>query len=100
MRYLFVSDLENDSLNLFKPTAETIGQSMPLMLFVANVGRNTTDLQFFESSRFQELLKRYSVPVVELGLFDLELKKVIEGTPQRKSFSLGERRGIIPTLAF
>ena len=92
MRYIFVSDLENDSLNLFKPTAETIGQSMPL-IFVANVGRNTTDLQFFESSRFQELLKRYSVPVVELGLFDLELKKVIEGhTPEEKLFTWGEAR--------
>ena len=92
MRYLFVSDLENDSLNLFEPTAKAIGEYMPL-IFVANVGRNTTDLEFFQSSRFQELLKRYSVPVVELGIFDLELKRVIDGrNPERKLLTWGEAR--------
>ena len=92
MRYLFVSDLENDSLNLFKPTAEAIGQYMPL-IFVANVGRNTTDLEFFQSSGFQALLERYSVPVIQLGLFDLEMKKVIDGrNPERKLLTWGEAR--------
>jgi len=42
LRYLFVVTI-NDSLNLFAPTAETIGQHIP-MIFVANVGRN--DLSF------------------------------------------------------
>ena len=78
MRYLFVSDLENDSLNLFQPTAEAIGQYMPI-IFVANLGRNTTDLEFFESEGFQSLLSRYKAPVIRLGLFDLEMKKVIDG---------------------
>ena len=76
MRYLFVSDLENDSLNLFGPTAEAIGQYMPI-IFVANLGRNTTDPEFFESNGFQALLSRYQAPVIRLGLFDLEMKKVI-----------------------
>lgn len=92
MRYFFVSDLENDSLNLFQPTAETIGQYMPI-IFVANLGRNTTDLEFFESKGFQELLERYQVPVVRLGLFDLEMKKVIDGrNPERKLLTWGEAR--------
>ena len=92
MRYLFVSDLDNDSLNLFGPTAETIGQHMP-MIFVANVGRNTTDLEFFESQGFQALLSRYQVPVVRLSLFDLEMKKVIDGhTTQKKLLTWGEAR--------
>jgi len=92
MRYLFVSDLDNDSLNLFEPTAETIGQHMP-MIFVANVGRNTTDLEFFESDGFQALLSRYQVPVVRLGLFDLEMKKVIDGhNLQKKLLTWGEAR--------
>jgi hypothetical protein len=77
---------------LFAPTAETIGQHMP-MIFVANVGRNTTDLEFFESSGFQALLSRYQVPVVRLGLFDLEMKKVIDGhNLQKKLFTWGEAR--------
>ncbi len=92
MRYLFVSDLENDSLNLFQPTAEAIGQYMPI-IFVANIGRNTTDLEFFESSGFQALLERYTVPVIRLGLFDLEMKKVIDGrNPERKLLTWGEAR--------
>jgi hypothetical protein len=92
MRYLFVSDFDNDSLNLFQPTAETIGQHIP-MIFVANVGRNTTDLEFFESQGFQALLSRYQVPVVRLGLFDLEMKKVIDGhTTQKKLLTWGEAR--------
>ena len=92
MRYLFVSDLENDSLNLFEPTAEAISKYMPI-IFVANVGRNTTDLEFFESSGFQALLSRFQVPEVRLGLFDLEMKKVIDGrTPERKLLTWGEAR--------
>ena len=92
MRYLFVSDLENDSLNLFEPTAKAIGEYMPL-IFVANVGRNTTDLEFFQSPGFQALLSRYSVPVIELGLFDLELKRIIDGrNPERKLLTWGEAR--------
>ena len=92
MRYLFVSDLENDSLNLFEPTAKAIGEYMPL-IFVANVGRNTTDLEFFQSSGFQALLSQYSVPVIELGIFDLELKRVIDGrNPERKLLTWGEAR--------
>lgn len=92
LRYLFVSDLENDSLNLFEPTASAIGKYMP-MIFVANVGRNTTDLEFFESSGFQAILERYSVPVIKLGLFDLELKRVIDGrNPERKLLTWGEAR--------
>ena len=92
MRYLFVSDLENDSLNLFQPTAEAIGQYMPI-IFVANIGRNTTDLEFFESEGFQALLSRYQAPVISLGLFDLEMKKVIDGhTPERKLLTWGEAR--------
>ena len=96
MRYLFVSDLENDSLNLFKPTAETIGQYMPI-IFVANLGRNTTDLEFFESHAFQAILERYQAPVIKLGLFDLELKKVIDGrNPERKLLTWGEARDYPP----
>ena len=92
MRYLFVSDLENDSLNLFEPTAEAISKYMPI-IFVANVGRNTTDLEFFESLGFQALLSQYSVPVIELGIFDLELKRVIDGrNPERKLLTWGEAR--------
>ena len=92
MRYLFVSDLENDSLNLFQPTAEAIGQYMPL-IFVANIGRNTTDLEFFESTGFQALLSRFEVPVISLGLFDLEMKKVVDGrNPERKLLTWGEAR--------
>ena len=92
MRYLFVSDLENDSLNLFQPTAEAIGQYMPL-IFVANIGRNTTDLEFFESTGFQALLSRFEVPVISLGLFDLVLKKVVDGrNPERKLLTWGEAR--------
>lgn len=92
MRYLFVSDLENDSLNLFRPTVEMIGQHMPI-IFVANLGRNTTDLEFFESEGFQTLLEQYQVPVVWLGLFDLEMKKVIDGrNPERKLLTWGEAR--------
>ena len=92
MRYLFVSDLENDSLNLFEPTAKAIGQYLP-MIFVANVGRNTTDLEFFESSGFQALLSQYQAPVISLGLFDLEMKKVIDGrNPERKLLTWGEAR--------
>jgi hypothetical protein len=92
MRYLFVSDLENDSLNLFEPTASAIGQYMPI-IFVANVGRNTTDLEFFESSGFQALLSQYQAPVISLGLFDLVLKKVIDGrNPKRKLLTWGEAR--------
>ncbi len=92
MRYLFVSDLENDSLNLFQPTAEAIGQYMPI-IFVANIGRNTTDLEFFESSGFQSLLSQYQAPVIRLGLFDLEMKKVIDGrNPQKKLLTWGEAR--------
>ena len=92
MRYLFVSDLENDSLNLFQPTAEAIGQYMPI-IFVANVGRNTTDLEFFESQGFQELLSQYTAPVISLGLFDLEMKKVVDGrNPQRQLLTWGEAR--------
>ena len=92
MRYLFVSDLENDSLNLFEPTAEAISKYMPI-IFVANVGRNTTDLEFFESSGFQALLSRFQVPEVRLGLFDLEMKKVIDGhTPEKKLLTWGEAR--------
>ncbi len=92
MRYLFVSDLENDSLNLFKPTAEAIGQYMPI-IFVANIGRNTTDLEFFESMGFQALLSQYQAPVISLGLFDLEMKKIIDGrNPERKLLTWGEAR--------
>jgi len=92
MRYLFVSDLENDSLNLFEPTAKAIGQYMPI-IFVANLGRNTTDLEFFESQGFQALLSRFRAPVVRLGLFDLEMKKVIDGrNSQRKLLTWGEAR--------
>ena len=92
MRYLFVSDLENDSLNLFGPTAEAISQHMPI-IFVANLGRNTTDLEFFESEGFQALLERYQTPVIRLGLFDLEMKKVIDGrNPQKKLLTWGEAR--------
>jgi len=92
MRYLFVSDLENDSLNLFGPTAEAIGQYMPI-IFVANIGRNTTDLEFFESQGFQALLSQYTAPVIRLGLFDLEMKKIIDGrNPSRKLLTWGEAR--------
>lgn len=92
MHYLFVSDLDNDSLNLFRPTTETISQYMP-MIFVANTGRNTTDLEFFESSSFQGLLESYRVPVVRLGLFDLEMKKVVDGrNPQKQLLTWGEAR--------
>ncbi len=92
MRYLFVSDLENDSLNLFQPTAEAIGQYMPI-IFVANLGRNTTDLEFFESEGFQALLSRFQTPVISLGLFDLEMKKVVDGrNPERKLLTWGEAR--------
>lgn len=92
LRYLFVSDLENDSLNLFGPTAEAIGQHMPI-IFVANLGRNTTDLEFFESSGFQALLSKYQAPVIRLGLFDLEMKKIIDGrNPERKLLTWGEAR--------
>lgn len=92
MRYLFVSDLENDSLNLFQPTAEAISQYMPI-IFVANLGRNTTDLEFFESQGFQALLEHYQAPIVRLGLFDLEMKKVIDGrNPERKLLTWGEAR--------
>lgn len=92
MRYMFVSDLEPDSLNLFKPTLETIGQHMPI-IFVANLGRNTTDLHFFELPRFQALLEQYQVPVLKLGLFDLEMKKVIDGrNKEQKLLTWGEAR--------
>ncbi len=92
MRYLFVSDLENDSLNLFGPTAEKLGQHMPI-IFVANLGRNTTDLEFFQSPGFQALLERYQAPMVNLGLFDLEMKKVVDGrNPERKLLTWGEAR--------
>jgi hypothetical protein len=92
LRYLFVSDLENDSLNLFEPTVKAMGEHMPV-IFVANLGRNTTDLQFFESAGFQGLLSEYGVPVVRLGLFDLEMKKVIDGrNEQRQLLTWGEAR--------
>ena len=92
MRYLFVSDLENDSLNLFQPTAEALSPYMPI-IFVANLGRNTTDLEFFESEGFQALLSKYQAPVIKLGLFDLEMKKVIDGrNPERKLLTWGEAR--------
>lgn len=92
LRYLFVSDLENDSLNLFRPTVEMLGQHMAI-IFVANLGRNTTGLEVFESERFQKLLERYQVPMVRLGLFDLELKKVVDGrNPAEKLLTWGEAR--------
>ena len=62
-------------------------------IFVANIGRNTTDLEFFQSSSFQALLSQYSVPVIELEIFDLELKRVIDGrNPERKLLTWGEAR--------
>ena len=65
---------------------------MPI-IFVANQGRNTTDLEFFESSGFQALLEQYQTPVIRLGLFDLEMKKVIDGrNPERKLLTWGEAR--------
>lgn len=92
MRYLFVSDLENDSLNLFEPTAQAISEYMPL-IFVANIGRNSTGLEFYHSSGFQALLERYSAPVVKLGLFDLEIKKVVDGhNPKKKLLTWGEAK--------
>ena len=92
MRYLFVSDLDNDSLNLFQPTAEAISPYMPI-IFVANLGRNTTGVEFFKSNGFQALLSQYTAPVIHLGLFDLEMKKVIDGhNPEQKLLNWGEAR--------
>lgn len=92
MRYLFVSDLGNDSLNLFKSTAELLGPHLPL-IFVANLGRNPMGLDLFESEGFQKLLELYQAPVIRLGLFDLEMNKVIEGcNPERKLLSWGKAR--------
>ena len=72
--------------------SEAIGQYMPI-IFVANIGRNTTDLEFFESQGFQEILSKYQAPQVRLGLFDLEMKKVIDGrNPQSQLLTWGEAR--------
>lgn len=92
MRYLFVSDLGNDSLNLFKSTAVLLSPYMPL-IFVANQGRCTTGLELFESDRFQTLLESHRAPVIHLGLFDLEINKVIEGhNAEQKLLTWGEAR--------
>lgn len=92
MRYLFVSDLGNDSLNHFKSTAEMFSPYMPL-IFVANLGRSTTGLELFESKGFQRLLQQYQAPVIHLSLFDLEMNKVIEGcNPKQELLTWGEAR--------
>lgn len=92
MRYLFVSDLGNDSLNLFKSTAELLSPYMPL-IFVANLGRSTAGLELFDSDGFQQLLERYQAPVIRLSLFDLEMNKVIEGcNPERRLLTWAEAR--------
>jgi hypothetical protein len=83
LRYFFVSDLEPASLNLFRETAQRITPFMP-MIFVANYGCNRTDDSFFISPGFQELLTRYEVPVIKVGLFDLEMRAVMDGrNPQQ-----------------
>jgi len=69
MRYLFVSDLENDSLNLFQPTAEAISQYMPI-IFVANLERIQRIWSFFESQGVSGAARNCIKPVVQLGLFD------------------------------
>lgn len=90
MRYIFVSDLDNDSLQLFRPTVEAFSTYMPL-IFVANLGRNTMGTEFFESESFQSLLNQYKVPVVKIQQFDLELKRKMEGhNPEQRLLTWGE----------
>lgn len=92
LRYIFVSDLDNDSLKLFRPTVETFSPYMPL-IFVANLGRNTMGTEFFESKEFQDLLQEYKVPVVKVNQFDLELKRKMEGhNPDKRLLTWGEAR--------
>ena len=96
LRYVFVSDLDNDSLNLFRPTAEMFSLYMPL-IFVANLGRNTMGTTFFESEGFQGLLEQYTVPVITIKLFDLELKRQMEGhNPEKRLLNWGEAREYEP----
>lgn len=78
LRYFFVSDLEPASLNLFPVMAQQVAPLMPI-IFVANYGCNRTDDLYFQSSGFQDLLARYETPVVKVKLFDLEIRKVMDG---------------------
>jgi len=90
MRYIFVSDLDNDSLKLFRPTVEMFSPYMPL-IFMANLGRNTMGAEFFESKEFQDLLQKHKVPVVKVNQFDLELKRKMEGhNPEKRLLTWGE----------
>ncbi|PZD70401.1 hypothetical protein C1752_13127 [Acaryochloris thomasi RCC1774] len=90
MRYIFVSDLDNDSLKLFRPTVEAFSPHMPL-IFVANLGRNTMGTEFFDSDDFQKLLKQYKVPIIKVQQFDLELKRKMEGhNPDKRLLTWGE----------
>lgn len=90
MRYFFVSDLDNDSLKLLRPTLESFSSYMPIV-FVANMGRNTMGTDFFESEGFQDLLAQYKVPVIKVKKFDLELKRMMEGhNPQQQLLTWGE----------
>lgn len=90
MRYFFVSDLDNDSLQLLRPTLESFSPYMPL-IFVANMGRNTMGTEFFDSEDFQDLLAQYKVPVIKVKKFDLELKRMMEGhNPQQQLLTWGD----------
>lgn len=92
LRYFFVSDLEPASLNLFRATAMKMTPLMP-MVFVANYGCNRTDDAFFLSEGFQALLKQFQVPVVRVSLFDLEMRKVMDGrNPEKRLMMWGEAR--------
>ncbi|MGA7954001.1 MAG: hypothetical protein WCA07_10835 [Gloeobacterales cyanobacterium] len=90
LRYFFVSDLEHASLNLFPVTAEQVAPLMPI-IFVANYGCNRTDDSYFQSAGFQGLLAQYEVPVVKVNLFDLEMRKVMDGrNPEGHLMTWGE----------
>ncbi|MCM1984457.1 hypothetical protein [Lyngbya confervoides] len=78
LRYFFVSSLETDSLNKFESAAQRFSPHMPI-IFVANHGCNLSGPKFFESEGFQSMLERYQAPVIHVGLFDLELRKRMEG---------------------
>jgi len=62
---------------------------MPMIFVLSN-----TTIWSFLSLWVSGVAKRYQAPVVQLGLFDLEMKKVIDGHNPR-NYWLGGKRGII-----
>ena len=92
LRYFFVSDLCNASLNRFKETVREFKDHLPL-IFVVNRGLDLTDGAILKSDKFHSFLKQNHIPLIQLGKFDLNWRKVIEGENAESSLlSWGEAR--------